>query len=223
MNLDILRTEWAERDAKLDTALRINTRMLREMLVAKGSAEVHRQIPFGFFSIAFWVFTLACTGIFLFNHAGELRFFLPALLIFVWTLVMGVVSLMQRTAMRDLDYGQPTLVVQKRLEELRIDRLRTFQWAFLTGQIVWWIPFFLVFMKGVFGADLYASEWMRQFMVVNLAIGVLVIPLALWGTRLLTRRYGNATAFRKLADGIAGNDIVVARDFLSKLRNYEQE
>jgi hypothetical protein len=222
MNLDILRTEWAERDAKLDAALRINTRMLREMLVAKGAGEIRKHIPFGFFSIAFWAFTLACTGVFLFNHAGELRFFLPALLIFVWTLVMGVVSLMQRTAMRDLDYGQPTLVVQKRLEELRIGRLRAFQWAFLTGQIVWWVPFFIVVLRAL-GADLYTSEWMRQFMAMNVAAGLLFIPLALWGTRLVTRRYGNATAFRKLADGIAGNDIVVARDFLSKLRNYEQE
>jgi len=222
MNLDILRTEWTERDAKLDAALRINTRMLREMLVDRNAKEINRHIPFGAFSIVFWAVMLASMGIFMFNHAGEVRFFLPALAIFAWTLVMGIVSLMQRMAMRDLDYGQPTLVVQKRLEQLRIDRLRTFQWAFLTGQIVWWIPFFVVVLRAL-GVDLYASEWMRQFMVINIAVGLLFIPLALWGTRLLTRRFGHATAFRKLVDGIAGNDIAVARDFLARLSIYERE
>lgn len=40
MNLDMLRTEWAARDEKLESALRLNTRRLRESFLETNRAEI---------------------------------------------------------------------------------------------------------------------------------------------------------------------------------------
>lgn len=223
MNLDMLRTEWAARDEKLESALRLNTRRLRESFLETNRAEIGRLIPFGGFEIAVWVGTLAALGLFMANHVGEMRFFVPALLIHVWTLVTGVVGLRQRTAMRALDYSQPTLATQRQLEALRIDRIRTFKWAFLTGQIVWWVPLTIVLFQGLLGVDLYASEFLRKFMAINVAAGVLFIPFAIWASKRIAGRFGNSGALARLADAIAGRDISAARDFLEKLARFEKE
>jgi hypothetical protein len=222
MNLDILRTEWAARDQKLESMLRLNTRLLHEAFLDKGRAEIERKNDFGIFSMFVWVGTLIAVGIFMANHVGEMRFFLPALLIQAWTLATGVEGLLQRAALRELDYAQPTLAVQKQLEALRIRRLQSFKWAFLTGQIVWWIPLVIVVLRAL-GGDIYASEWMRQFMAINVAVGLLFIPVAIWACRRVAGRFGGSKALASFTDAIAGRDVVAARNFLERLARFERE
>jgi hypothetical protein len=222
MNLDILRTEWAARDQKLESALRLNTRLLHDAFLEKGRAEIVRKNDFGVFSVLIWVATLIAVGLFMAKNVGDMRFFLPALLIQAWTLATGVVGLSQRAAMRELDYSQPLVEVQKRLEALRIRRLQTFKWSFLTGQIVWWIPFMIVVTRAI-GADVYASEWMRQFMLINVAIGLIAIPVAIWVCRRIAGRFGGSKVLASFTDAIAGRDVVAARDFLDRLSRLERE
>ena len=222
MNLDILRTEWAARDQKLESVLRLNTRLLHEAFVDKGRAEIVRQNDFGAFSVLIWVATLIGLVIFVAKHVGEMRFFLPAVLMLVWTVATGVTGLRQRAAMRALDYSRPMLEVQKELERLRIQRLQAFKWSFLTGQIVWWIPFAIVVVRAL-GGDLYASEWMRQFMAINIAVGLLVIPVAIWVSRRVAGRFAGSKALASFTDAIAGRDVVAARAFIEKLARFERE
>jgi len=222
MNLDILRTEWAARDQKLESVLRLNTRLLLDAFVEKGRKEIVRKNDFGIFSILIWVATLIGLGLFMAKHVGDMRFFLPAWLMLVWTIATGVAGLRQRAAMRALDYSRPLLEVQKELERLRIQRLQTFKWSFLTGQVVWWIPFTIVVARAI-GVNLYASEWMRQFMAINIAFGLLVIPVAIWASRRVAGRFAGSKALASFTDAIAGRDVVAARDFLAKLSRLERD
>jgi hypothetical protein len=222
MNLDILRTEWAARDQKLESALRLNTRLLLDAFVEKGRAEIVRRNDFGVISTLIWVATLIGLGLFMAKHVGDMRFFLPAALLLAWTIATGVTALLQRTAMRDLDFSRPLLEVQRELERLRIQRLQAFKWSFLTGQVLWWIPFTIVVTRAM-GVNLYASEWMRQFMVINIAVGLLAIPVAIWVSRRVAGRFAGSKALASFTDAIAGRDVVAARDFLGKLSRFETD
>jgi hypothetical protein len=137
-------------------------------------------------------------------------------------IVVSGIGIAQRQAFLDLDYGAPATATQKALEALKIARVRTFAWAFLTGQVVWWVPFMIVLFKGVLGVDLYATDFMRQFMAINVAAGLLFIPFAIWACGRISGRLEGSSALARLIDAIAGRDIVAARAFLGKLAEFER-
>jgi hypothetical protein len=69
-----------------------------------------------------------------------------------------------------IDYNQPIAAIQKRLETLRLFRIRYIQAILVTSALLW-MPMFIVAMKGFFGADVYrlfATAWI----VTNVAFGL---------------------------------------------------
>ena len=222
--LDDLKTEWMARDRQLESQLRVNTLLLRETLLQKHSFDLGRATAGNMGQILFTVPFLAFFGWFITRHIDQPAFLLPALLLQVWTVVMLALSIHQRSQLRGLDYGRPVLELQSQVEQIKIARLNTFKWAFLSGQLLWWIPFVMVLFKGLFDVNLYTvSAFMPQFIAWNIAFGVAFIPFALWASRHLVGRLGESPRFQKFTDGIAGSDVVVARIFLGKLAQFGRE
>jgi len=224
ITLDDLKTEWMARDRQLESQLRMNTLMLRETLLEKHSAKLGSATLGNVFQILFTIPFLAFFGWFIVRHLDQPAFLLPALLLQIWTVVMLGLDIHQRSQLRSLDYGRPVLELQRQVEQIKIARLNTFKWAFLTGQLLWWIPFMLVLFKGLLGVNLYTvSGFMSTFTAWNIAFGIAFIPFALWVSKLLSGRLGGSPRFQKFTDGIAGSDVVVAREFLDKLARFGRE
>jgi hypothetical protein len=223
-DLDLLRAEWAARDTKLTEAIRVNSSLLRDALLERHRAKLGRgRVPVAL-GIASDVAVMAALGVFLAHHVGEMRFFVPALLLQAWTVAMVALSIHQREALRALNYDAPLVALQARLEALRMARMRTFKWAFLTGQVVWWIPFVTVLFKGLLGVDLYSvSAFMPRFMAWNVAAGLAFIPLAMWIAKRHGERLQRFSVTRAFADSIAGRDIAEARAFLARLARFERD
>ena len=224
LTLDDLKTEWMARDRQLETGLRMNTMLLRETLLENHSANLGSASAGNVFQILFSIPFLAFFGWFIVGHIDQPAFLLPAVLLQAWTVVMLALSIQQRGQLRGLDYGRPVLELQSQIEHIKITRLNTFKWAFLTGQLLWWIPFVLVMFKGLFAVNLYTvSAFMPTFIAWNIAFGVGFIPFALWASKQLSGRLGGSPRFQKFTDGIAGSDVAVAREFLGKLARFGRE
>lgn len=220
MNLDLLKAEWDARDQRLEQAVRMNTQMLRLSLL-----EQHRR------DIAKWGWTdkyEIITGIpvvvyliwFLGKHISEWQFALPALALLAWTIPMPILNHRLRHALQDMDFGQPITVVQKRLAEHKARRLNLFKWAFLLGQVVWFIPFIIVLFKGVFGVDLYLKT--ENFILPSLTGGILFIPLAIGVSRLLSGKLTHSARFQAFTDALAGKDIIQSRQFIARIAQFEE-
>ena len=224
ITLDDLKTEWMARDRQLETQLCMNAMMLRDTLLEKHSTTLGSAMRGNVFPILFTIPFLAFFGWFIGRHIAEPAFLLPALLLQIWTVVMLALSIHQRNELRNLDYGRPVLELQRQVEQIKIARLNTFKWAFLTGQLLWWIPFMLVLFKGLLGVNLYTvSAFMPTFIAWNIAFGVAFIPFALWASKQLAGRLGASPRFQQFTDGIAGSEVVVAREFLEKLARFGRE
>jgi hypothetical protein len=223
-DLDLLRAEWAARDSRLVQAIRVNTWLLKDSLLERHRAQVGKVRATRVFGMALDIAWLATLGVFLAHHVGEPRFFIPALLVQAWSVTMFALAIHQRQALRNLDYGAPLVVLQGRLEALRMARMRTFQWALLSGQVVWWVPFAIVVFKGLLGVDLYTvSAFMPGFIAWNIAAGLAFIPLAMWVAKRYGERLQRFSFMRGLADSVAGRDIAEARAFLARLAQFERE
>ena len=224
LTLDDLKTEWMARDRQLETQLRTNTFLLRETLLDRHSANLGSATAGNVFQILFTVPFLAFFGWFIARHIDQPTFLLSAVLLQAWTVVMLALNIHQRSQLRALDYGLPVLELQRQFEQIKIARLNTLKWAFLTGQLLWWIPFVLVVFKGLLGVNLYTVfAFMPTFIAWNIAFGIAFIPFALWASKQLSGRLGESPRFQKFTDGIAGSDVAVAREFLGKLARFGRE
>ena len=220
LTLEELRNEWSGRSRRLDERLRLSTHLLRNDWIERQRERVCKLGPFGKFSMAVWIVTMVLLGLFLGAHANQPALLVTALVLEVWVIAAGFAQVCQQQALRNLDFGLPIMELQARVETLRIARIRSFNRAFLTGQIVWWIPFVVVVFAGVFGADLYLSPWFRAFAAWNIAGGVVFIPIALWVSSRYGERFSRLSVVRRIADSIAGRDLAAAREYLEKLSQF---
>ncbi|HEX4780729.1 MAG TPA: hypothetical protein VH301_08255 [Usitatibacter sp.] len=221
ITLEALRDEWNDRSRRMDERLRVTAQVLRDDWIERHREGIRKSAPMGPFAMTVWISTLVLLGLFMGTHVHEPSLFATALAIDIWVVATGVVGLRQQHALASLDYGRPVVELQAAVEALRIARISAFNVSFLTGQIVWWIPFAVVVVAGLFGVNLYHSAQFRVFAAWNLAFGVAVIPLAVWLARRYGERLARSSAARHFADSIAGRDIAAAREHLEKLRRFE--
>ena len=219
LTLEELRDEWSDRSRRLDERLRLSAHLLRDDWIERQRERVWKVGPFGKFSAALYIATLVLLGHFLGTHANQPALFVTALIIDIWVIATGIAQVRQEQALRNLDFGLPILELQARVETLRIARIRSFNLAFLTGQIVWWIPLVVV-VAAASGANLYLSPQFRIYAAWNIAFGIAFIPFAIWLSRRYGERLSRSSIVRHIADSVAGRDIAAARDVLERLRRF---
>ncbi len=222
MELDALKEKWAEHDRKLDVSIRLN----RQLLMAANMNRVRLPLR----RLAFFVGLGALVGLigpvilgqFIYQHWAEPRFVLPAVVLHVWVIANLAASIRQITMALLIDYDKPIAVIQKQLESLRVLRIRITQWALLTGQVVWWIPFLIVALKGFWDVDAY-KVFGTAFLLANLAAGLAIIPLAIWVSRKFGDRMGRSPVVQRLMRELAGYNLNAATGFLATISEFENE
>lgn len=222
MELEDLRAEWASRDQKLQQSLNTQTALMRELVAERALAKVRRVDEMSVFELVMYIGFIVFFGATLAATWGRWTVFVPTLLLDIWTIAMGAVTFAERARLRAVDFSAPVLDIQRRLSALRAERARMFQWAFLTGQILWWTPFFMVVFWSALHVDLLAvSEFMRGFVATNIAVGLAIIPFALWGAHVLGPKLANSKIGRSMVDAVTGRDLAEARALAERLARFE--
>lgn len=137
MEIDQLRLEWAGRDSRIEQGIRMNTTLLRENLMDKGRLSVRRRGSLGVLGLIGGIGMMVLLGAFNAAHFLQWRFFVPGVLPHIWVVVTFATAIYQREQLRQIDYARPVVQLQVEFGSLRIQRLRTVKWIFLTGQLVW--------------------------------------------------------------------------------------
>jgi len=165
---------------------------------------------------------LVILGQFIYQHWAEPRFVLPAVVLQVWVIASLAASIRQIAMALQIDYDKPIALIQKQLESLRVLRIRITQWALLTGQVVWWIPFLIVALKGFWDVDAY-KVFGTGFLLANIAVGLAIIPLAIWVSRKFGARMGRSPGMQRLMRELAGYNLNAATGFLATVSEFETE
>jgi hypothetical protein len=221
MELDDLKELWAASNRKLEASTRLNTRLLQQINLGHAESFLKRLSWGVWLEQALTLLIIVLLGSFTADHVREPHFLIPALTLDVYAIVLLVVRIRELVDLGSVDYAEPVIAIQKRLEELRVRRIRTTTWRLLLGPLMW-LPVLVVVLRGLFGIDVYAAAPPSWF-IGNLLFGLAVIPIAI----LLARRYGHlfkrSSLVRGLADDIAGRSLVAALDALDTLRRFEDD
>jgi hypothetical protein len=222
MEFDALKEKWAEHDRKLDVSIRLNPKLLMAMNMGRVRSPLHRLAFFAGLGALIGLIGLVILGQFIYQHWAEPRFVLPAVVLHVWVIASVAGSIRQITMALQIDYDKPVALIQKQLESLRVLRIRITQWALLTGQVVWWIPFLIVVLKGLWDVDTYKVLG-TGFLLANIAVGLAIIPLAIWVSRKFGARMGRSPVMQWLMREVAGYNLNAATRFLATVSEFENE
>jgi hypothetical protein len=222
MELDILKEKWAEQDRKIDSCIALNRRLLETVHMNRLQSPLRRFSLFAGLGVLLGLCTLSILGRFIYAHWTEPRFAIPAICLHVWVIVFAAASIRQIVMALQIDCDGPIALIQKQIESLRLLRLRVIRWALLTGQLVWWMPFIIVALQGLWGLDAYKVLGVR-FVIVNVAIGAALIPAAIWISKKLEDRMERSPAMQRFVRDLAGYNISAACDVLATLSELEHE
>ncbi len=219
--LDELKDKWAEHDRKLDTSIRLNRQLVREVYTNRARSALLRLALILGLGAVLLLAVIVSLGDFIYQNLGQPRFGLPAIALDVCAIAALGTLILQIVLSLQTDYERPVAAIQKRLERLRKVRIRYVQAIFLTAALLW-VPMLIVGMKAFFGVDVYQT-FDRAWLWSNVLFGLAIIPLGIW----LARRYGDrisrSSYLRKLVNDLAGYNLNSATDLIATLARFERE
>jgi hypothetical protein len=221
INLDDMKERWEAQDAKLDTLLRLNTRLLQAPALGKAESAMRRLSILLGIELLLNFFAALCLGSFLWDHAAEPRFLLPAAVLHLGVIALLGAGIHQLVAIGSLDYSAPIVEIQKRMEALRAQRIRATMLTLLAAPLLW-TPLLIVGLEGLLGLDAYAIL-PAGYLLANALFGLAVIPLAIWLARRYADRMERSPLVQRLLRDIAGTNLNAATGFLSRLARFEAE
>lgn len=221
MELDDLKQIWERQDAKLSAILGINTRLLVASGLGKTESALRRLSLFLVAGLAIDSLAVLWLGSFLAEHVAEPRFLIPGAALHLVVIALLLAGVRQLVALQRIDFGEPVVGIQKRLEALRVERVRAVKWTLLLSPLVW-TPFLVVSLKGFFGLDSYAilDRW---WLAANALFGVLVLAAAVYVSRRYADRMGRSPLARRLMRAFAGHNLTAAQARLDALALFAEE
>ena len=92
----------------------------------------------------------------------------------------------------------------------------------MTGQIIWWVPFLIVVLKGLWGLDAY-QLFGGTFLAVNIAFGAGPHSPGDLGVSDIRRPHGALADYSATYAGTRGYNLNAATSFLGTLTEFEDE
>jgi hypothetical protein len=183
--------------------------------------DANRSLPNlqpGPLSLAFSLGCMALLLAYCLQQWGEWRYFFAGLLLLVWTALTLGAALIEKQRLQALDFTQPVLSLQQSLASAKLRRLAQLRWAFITGHVLWCVPFFVVLMKGLVGAPLLDGDGLTVMAWAAFWTAV-PIPFELALMRWAGRRWQGRAGWTRITDALAGDDIAALRALLVRLRD----
>lgn len=221
IDFETLQARWSAHDARLDEVLRINRKLVRAIEQGQVRTSLQR------FGWSLWIqigvnaIAAIALGMFMAQHYAEPRFLAPAAALHFYVVIALVTAVRQLVMLGRIDHDWPVTEVQLRLEALRAFRIRVTIGIMLSAMLLW-VPVYIVLLEGVFGVSVY--DWLPVwFLVLNISVGAILIPVALWASRRYADALGAQPVVQKVMRDLAGKSLNDARDQLDALTAFERE
>ncbi len=221
MDLDDLKQTWQEQDSALDANLRLRTFARHAGNVRQTDTAGRRLVRGLWIEVILSFVATLLFGSFLADHILEPRFLVPAAMLQLAAVLSIATGVRQLVAAKMRDDSEPVVAVQKRLESLRVERLRATKWTFLVAPLLW-TPLLIVGLKGLWGLDAWAA-FPPAYLPASLLFGLAMIPLGLWLARRFADRLACSPLLQRLARDLAGRNLNAALASLASLAEFERE
>jgi len=220
MELDDLRQAWEAHGRKLEDNSRLNRQILDQAISAKAETATRRLSRLLWIELLVNLGAAVWLGSFLADNVTVARYAIPAAAVDILVIALMMAGVRQLVAVKQIDYGQPVLIIQKRMESLRAERIRASMLTLVVAPLAW-IPLLIVVLKGLFGVDAYAT-FSSAWLIANVVVGLLVVAVAVWASRRYAGRVTSSPSLRWLMNNLAGRNLQTTTTFLRSLAQFEE-
>jgi hypothetical protein len=219
MELEELKELWTQSARRPEVSMRLNTLLLRQANLRKASGLLGRFSRGLVIELLVDFVGVVLLGSFAAHHVHEAPFFIPAVALAIYAIGLLIANIRQIVEINAVDYDEPVVAIQRKLEQLRLSRIRTTLATLLFAPLMW-VPLLIVGLRA-FGVDLLAVT-SASWLAANVLFGFAVIPLAVFVARRYGQRLGQSTLMRSLADEVAGRSLIAALNSLDAIRRFEE-
>jgi ABC-type multidrug transport system fused ATPase/permease subunit len=219
MHLQEMKKIWEQYDAKIERTLKINRELLKEHKLSKARWALRRFAIFPILDLIFALAVIWLVGAFVGDQWPDPRFVLPGSTLLLAAIIFLIVNIYQLNLISMIDFGSSVAGNQRKLELLKVSRIRTIKWVLLLAPLTGFAVL-VVGLKGLLDLDIVehlSSAWLAA----NVAFGLAFVPFGIWTARWLAGRFGQSTLLRILCDDVSGRSLQTAKRFLNELAEFE--
>lgn len=221
LDLDKLKSQWAQESRKLDNSLTLDVAAVREALTKKTVKAFRRHSYWQIIGLVFSAGAVIALLAFIINNWADKIHVLMAVPLAMLALGEAITDFRQLRVSRMLNFDTPMLALNETLNNVRDRRLRMTKWIFLTAVLLWW-PLVFVLFKGLFGVDLMPL-FHPSFHIINTLVGLACIPLIYGLMHFISKRYANSPGFKNFLEETAGKSWSRARQQLDARQRFDDE
>ena len=221
LDLDKLKSQWAQESQKLDDSLTLDVAAVREALTRKTVQAFRRHSYWQVIGLVFSVGAFIALIVFIINNWADKIHVLMAAPLAMLALGEAITDFRELRASKMLNFDSPMFMLNETLNNVRDRRLRMTKWIFLTAVLLWW-PLVFVLFKGLFGVDLIPI-FHPSFHIINTIVGLACIPLTYGLMHVFSKRYANSPGFKNFLEETAGKSWSRARQQLDARQRFDDE
>ncbi|HEX4462232.1 MAG TPA: hypothetical protein VIA18_29855, partial [Polyangia bacterium] len=199
MDLEEMERRWQAHDRALERSLALNVKVVRALGAGQARTTLERLTLTIVATLAVNAIAVALLGSHLAARITQPRFLLPTLVLFLPALAIVAGDVRQLVRVRTIDVDGPIVAMQKALEQLHLQRLRTLR-NILTLSPLAWPPLIIVGLDALFGVDAYVVLGGR-YLLANVVFGLAMIPLVRWLAHVYSDKASRSPWLQRLARG----------------------
>lgn len=221
MQLDDLQRAWAVHGALLEKSVRIDERLLREVMVGKVKSALGPHVLWRALEVVLGLAVIVLVGGVLPPHLDAPRYLALGGMVLAFAIAMTAKTAYLAIRTWRLDYSRPVAAIQTEVAGLKLLEYRAFKWALLGG-IVLWLPAALLLFEACVGVDALARAPL-PWLAANVAFGLAVLALGQWLSRKHVERTDLAPWARRFVDSLSGRRLEVVRGHLAELADFTRD
>ncbi len=176
MKFEELSEIWNSNDQKLETSIQINRELVKQLGMKKVKSHLFEIKGSAIFEIVVeFIFAVSLMG-FMVSHFTDIRFFIPAAILFLFTMFSLIIEIVKLTLFLSLDANVSVVESQKKLNSLKFYEMLDINSLYVIIPF-FSVPFLIVFAKFLFNIDLYEFDLFK--LSLSLIFGGFVIAVIL--------------------------------------------
>jgi hypothetical protein len=183
MELDDLKSAWAQYDKKLTSHLKLNEELLKKWNLESAKRELQKPLQYELMGVAGQCVLIFATIVFSFKVIDEPKYCVPGFIAVVFEIVGLVFAMMKANRFLNIDhYGTPILKLQKEIASLNklVLQLRKYELMLIPLVALPSLPLLFIVFKKI---DIYSEG--NLFATAAFLILGLGFPLTLWINKYL--------------------------------------
>jgi len=222
MELEELKTLWSEYDRKLDKNLQMNMQLLRKINFDKARFKMKTLFLFKLSEMIIWMFIFIYLIDFIVKYSTSPQFLIPALLIETVIITFFVMNIKILSVVNQLllkNNNEAIAPLQKQAENLT---LLIVNYAKYSLFMIPGYPLILMILGKVFLDFDFFNPQHRVYLIANVTLGVLLLPLFIWLFKQLSKN-DKPLWVENILSGSGWRQANDAGSFLNEIAKFERE